>query len=233
MPICNHCGVEIEKAQAYCPLCCFPIEGETSRPDDGLDNLSMEIKDSTPSQKRWFWGLITLLALGSLAIVAAVDLAYDMSVTWSRYPLISIGYLWCAITLVLYLRKRVFLLLLSETACLGLYFWIFNLFTPLKPWFFSLFVPIYLMVFVFFEFTRLLAQKLKLTIIGILAVSMINLSLFLLALELTLNRHLYNRLFISWSLIVFACILTLTTSFLFIQKKYGIEENNLRKRFHV
>ncbi|HDQ46134.1 MAG TPA: hypothetical protein ENN17_11675 [bacterium] len=149
MPVCKHCGVEIEEDLPCCPLCRSSIHGGDPV---GEQNIRTPLPETAAHQKSWFWGLITLLGLGGGAIVSAVDLAYGMSITWSRYPLISIAYLWLTVSLFIYLRKHIYSLLLFETINLGLYLWILNSLTPITPWFFSLVIPLYILVSVFYRF---------------------------------------------------------------------------------
>ncbi len=98
MILCKHCGVELEDAAPFCPLCRHPLE---SRPGTAQTRAAEGIRDFAPpvlahsNTKRhlrsWVLELLSLLAVTGVIIVLVADLAFSGSLTWSRYPLIAIA----------------------------------------------------------------------------------------------------------------------------------------------
>ena len=61
---------------------------------------------SEASVRRWLWEVISLLALTAAGILIAIDLASGFDVTWSRYPLSAIAFLWiCATSAIAFARR--------------------------------------------------------------------------------------------------------------------------------
>jgi formate-dependent nitrite reductase membrane component NrfD len=52
-------------------------------------------------------------------------------------------------------------------------------------------------------------------------------------LEVILNRFKNNTIFISWSIVAFACILLVSGLFLYLQFRMNKKGSNLKKYFHL
>lgn len=233
MPICEHCGVEVEEGLPHCPLCGNP-SGPVSDAKEA-SRASARPADSGPPVhvERWLWEIVSLFALAGATVVFVVDFAYGMMVTWARYPLVSIGFLWLSVTSVILLRKRGFLLLLCQTAALGLLLFLLDRITPGRPWFISLALPVTLLASVLSGSTVVFVRRLRLSPLPMLAVVTVSIGLFLLGLEAALNRYLANPFLVSWSLVASGCILPLVLFLFYAQVRLKRKHSEIRKILHL
>ncbi|MBN2460666.1 MAG: hypothetical protein JXB60_03580 [Candidatus Cloacimonetes bacterium] len=231
MPICKKCGVEF-KDTTSCPLCGAAV-GESSCPEEKDEARPQPISSVASITKIWFWELFTFFVVATLIVVFTVDFAYGMKVTWSRYPLLSITFLWLTVCLIIFLTRHISQLLLCETLILGLYLWFLDMFMSVRPWFFPFALPLLLVTSLLFWGTYTFVNKINVKVTGILISCMISLGIFLVCLEIILNRFITGKIFVSWSVVAFACILPLTGFLLLFQKKMQKNGSHLKKIFHV
>ena len=233
MPLCVKCGVEIQEGEMRCPLCLAPLGGEETAVEREGHHDMPNVPDSDGREKIWRWELVTFLALGAVVIVFAIDFAYGKAVTWARYPLSSIAFVWSALSLAIRMGRRTVLLLFGEAAALGLYLWFLDGFTPGKPWFFPLALPIVTVAFFLLGATIGLVRRFKLTRAGILSAGIASAGIFMLVTEIIINRFIIRPVFVSWSLVAFACIITFIGLLGYLQGSIKKNKSHLKKFFHL
>ena len=57
--------------------------------------------------------------------------------------------------------------------------------------------------------------------------------MFVVGLELLLNRYLENRWFVSWSLVAFVCMLPLVLLLLYLRRWLRARQGEIRKLLHL
>jgi len=233
MPICKKCGVEIEEGLKFCPLCKTLFE-ENFEPFE-TENIKSEtiVPKLIRQTKSWIWELITFLSFAAFIVIFAVDFAYGTNITWSRFPLASIIFIWLTFTLLIRLKKRTYLLILIETLILLVLLWVLDLFITTKPWFFKLAFPIVLSLSFLLILTILFVRKNKLSVFGILATCITSNGFFLLFLDAILHNFKKGKPFISWSIVAFACIIPLIVFLLYFQKRLKKKGIDLQRYFHI
>lgn len=233
MPVCTNCGVELKEGTSLCPLCGSALNGSSAGMSTIKDPAYLPAKQVKNIMGRWIWDLFTFLMISGLLVVFAVDFAYGMSIGWSRIPLLAIGYTWLSVTLGWKTRKNLYCTLLFETLLLMLFLWVMNLLIPGKSWFGKFVLPFLVLTAINLEVSVLLIRKFKLRALNIVFVFFISLGVFLICLEALLNRFLHERLFVSWSMVAFACLLVLSGFIQYFKhriKKRGID---LEKFLHT
>ncbi|MBN1949119.1 MAG: hypothetical protein JW784_05205 [Candidatus Cloacimonetes bacterium] len=233
MPICTNCGVELKEGTSICPLCGSALDGSSNNTENEKDHDYLPVKPVRNNMGKWIWDLFTFLMISGFLVVFAVDFAYGWSIGWSRIPLVAIGYIWLAVTLGVKIRKSIYISLLCEIILLMLFLWALNLLIPGKPWFGKFVFPFLIFTVINLESSVLLIRKFKLRALNIVFVFFISLGVFLLCLEALLNRFLHERLFVSWSMVAFACLLVLSGFIPYFKhriKKRGID---LEKFLHT
>ena len=204
MQVCKRCGVEIEERLKSCPLCKLPL-GNNFEPIETKIIKSQSIVPKIIRQtKSWIWELVTFLSFATFIVIFAVDFAYGTKITWSRFPLASIIFVWLTFTLMIRLKKRTYLLIIVESLILLLLLRVLDLFITAKPWFFRLALPIVLCLSLISILSILFVRKNRLSIFGILATCMTNSGFFLLFLDAILHSFTKGKPFISWSIVAFA-----------------------------
>ena len=230
MPICKNCGVEIENKDAVCPLCGDSQNNNTVKPVE-KKSIEPELEKQTKSHP-WFLELLSFFSAAGAIIVVAVDFAYGANLTWSRIPLISLIFAWLFVFLLHHLIKKPYLLVILETLNFLIFIWLLDCFIPVYSWFFSLALPIILVVGILFLLVILWIRSFKLSTMLSLSVGTLAAGIFLLCLEVILNKFHHTDILISWSLVAFACILPVSGLFVYLQFRLN-KGSELKKFFHI
>jgi hypothetical protein len=236
MPICRNCGVVIEEGLERCPLCLTQLErvteqGEGTSPPPGEARSPVEI--SKPLTPLRLWEIVSLFA-GSSAVVAFVaDFVYSMTVTWARYPLVAIIFLWTAGSLLILFHKYRLLLLVTETTALLIFFLALDLLMPTEPWFLYLALPLTVLAAILIGGIAVVTRGLRHRVFALLAVILMSVGLFLLGLETALSLYFAGAFRLSWSFLVFGCIVPLVGLLFYIQYRLKVTSNEVKKIFHL
>lgn len=231
MPICKNCGVEIEAAHSFCPLCGAPIGNKAIKQEE---EVMVKPSFEKPAVLHpWFFELFSFFLLASAIIVFAVDFAYGISLTWSRIPLISIAFSWLFVFIIHKFKKRPYLLVTLGMIVFFIFLWLLDRFIPAYSWFFYLAFPIILAIGILFLLVILWVRSFNLSSLSALSVGTLAIGIFLICLEVILNRFSHNKIFISWSVVAFACILPVSGLFLYLQFRINKKGSDLKKYFHL
>jgi hypothetical protein len=193
MPICRNCGVVIDEGLERCPLCLTPLggeadQGEGTSPPPGKARPAVEA--AKPLAPLRLWEIVSLFAATSAVVVFVADFVYSMTVTWARYPLVAIIFLWTAGSLLILLRRHRLLLLLTETAALAIFFLALDLLMVTEPWFLSVALLLTVLAGTLVGGISVIARGSRHRVFAILAVILVSVGLFLLGLETVLSLHL-------------------------------------------
>jgi len=236
MPICANCGVEIEEGLKRCPLCLSLLGGERENMVEESPRARIApppAGQAGPLTLLRLWEIVSLFAAISAVVVFAADFAYSMCVTWARYPLASIVFLWAAGSLLILIRTHKLLLLTAETALSAIFLQVLDLLMPEDPWFFPLALPITVVTGALVGGVAVVARALRRRVFAILAVVLFSVGLLLVGIETVVSLHLSGALRLSWSLLVFGCAVPLVGLLFYIQYRMKITSDELRKIFHL
>jgi len=236
MPICRNCGVVIEEGVERCPLCLTPMgrvfeQGEGTSPPPGEARSAVQV--SKPLTPLRLWEIVSLFAGTSAVVVFVADFVYSMTVTWARYPLAAIIFLWAAGSLLILFRRHRPLLLVTETAALLIFFLALDLLMPTEPWFLSLALPLTVLAAILIGGIAAVTRGLRHRVFAILAMILMSVGLFLLGMETVLSLYLAGAFRLSWSLLVFGCIVPLVGLLFYIQYRLKVTSNEVKKIFHL
>jgi hypothetical protein len=234
MPICRECGVQIEDHVAACPLCLTPVGAPTRQSGSIDDQDHLIAPDSAGSHvPRVVWEIFSLVLATAAAVVAAADFALSRAVTWSVIPLLSVGFLWLTGSAVILLGKRLQLILLSVTVSLLLLLALLDHVTTGGPWFLHLAFPITVMAAALISLMVLVVRHVYISTLSVIALSLVTAGLLLVGVEATLHWFLTDRVFVSWSLLTFACIFPPMLLLFYLQHRLRRHDPEIRKRFHL
>ncbi len=110
MAYCPNCGVELSRGIDTCPLCSFDMkrisgDGSTEPPKPAASGMQ-EVLGSHGSPTT-VWEVISVAVLITASVIAGVNILDSGSLTWSMYPVFSLGFLWILLTASLVGRKNV------------------------------------------------------------------------------------------------------------------------------
>jgi len=236
MTVCRNCGVEIEEDLELCPLCRAPLRGgvaeqehDTPPPRTGRPAEGMPIRLA----RRRLWEIVSLFAAAAAVVVLVADFANGLSVTWARYPLLSVFYLWSAGSVLIFLRRRRLFLLLAETVAAAMFLLGLDVLLPGEPWFVTLALPLTLLSGALVGGVTALSRALRRRVLAVVAAGLGTAGLFVVGLEAVLNLHFAGSLRLSWSLVVFGCIMPLVGLLFYVQYRLKVTHSDMRKIFHL
>jgi hypothetical protein len=233
MNLCKHCGVEVEDDARYCPLCRNPLQPGTEGEQREAPPPPPVPKAVSRSMRRWLLEVFTLLGVTGAIVVFAADFSFGMSLTWARFPLASIAFLWLAAVLLILGWGRVWVSLVAEVAAVGLFLFVLDGLTQGSAWFFPLALPLTLLAGTILALTLAIVRVLDLSPFPTIATAMSAAAVLVVGLELLLNRYLADRWFVSWSAVAFACTLPLVLLLFYLRKRFKPMQAEMRKRLHL
>lgn len=243
MTKCDNCGVMIEDGLDECPLCGEPVSEKARRQKESERDkqnalkpgasVAPEDEDTVRSAKIWLFEMVSLVAFTAGIVIFAADFAFDFTLSWSLYPLLAIGFVYLSVAAIIGFVRTPALLLAVETAILAGFLLLLDLLIGEQAWFLELGLPIALLVAVVIGVVALVISRLHLNALQGVAVALLGAGFFVVGLEVIINRARSGELLVSWSLIAFACTLSLFFLILFINKRLRERHAEFRKIFHI
>jgi hypothetical protein len=237
MKICENCGVEIEEGEV-CPLCGSPTTDApgVERPGDPKSSetriRSSQEKKILLDAKIWAFEMVSLVAFTAAIVVFASDFAFGFQVTWSVYPLASIAFIWIFVSVAIALARVPVAAVLTETVLTAGFLLALGQMGGSTGWFVTLALPITGLVGIISAIVALIIKSLHPTLLQIVACLFLAAGFFLVGLELILALHFDAEAPVSWSLVAFACTLSLFFLILFIDRRLRERHSEFRKIFH-
>jgi hypothetical protein len=177
------------------------------------------------------------LALAGALVVFAVDFAYGTDITWSRFPLLALGYLVVVLYMPLYLPRlpggKTYPLIIGETAATGLFLSLLNRFTAGPDWFLPLALPLTLLSGVLVLAVTTVIRRFRLSALGGISTALVAAGLFTVATELVLDSYLGAPPAPSWSLITAAAVIPIILFLINFERRLRRRGSDLKKYFHV
>ncbi len=220
MAYCPRCGVEIEDRLEACPLCDTRIPEEVREhteaagdyPDDVILPSPMYRKLTGRQKKILIASVILFLGFFPIALTAGIDLARNGAVTWSYYVMVPvIGCAAIAWLFVHYGRKPVISVTAMMLIILVIQLLIGNRNNP-ADFIRSPELPYFLASFAAIELFLIFITRKHPGILQLLAFILFDAALLIGAIDLILSETL------SWSLVVFSCILPLAGYLVYLKK---------------
>lgn len=233
MSLCRRCGVEVEDDLRWCPLCRDPLQAGAAGEPRGPAPSARDPRQADRRIRRWLLEVVSLLAVTGALVVFAADFASGLSLSWARYPLASIVFLWLSTALLVLCSHRAWLGLAAEIAAVALFLLVLDWFTPGPAWFLPFALPVTLMFGGLLALTLAIVRKWRLSPFAIIAAGLFAAGVFVVGLELLLSRFFDHRWSVSWSAVVFGCLLPLVSLLLYLRKWLKQRQAELRKLLHV
>jgi hypothetical protein len=235
MRICNNCGVEIDDAER-CPLCgsqpTEAVQEEREKPEDDVSPRTAAENQVIRSAKIWAFEMISLVAFTAAIVAFASDFAFGFEITWSIYPLTSIAFVWLFAGILIALAQHPVGGVIAETLLTGGFLLALSEIIGSAGWFLTIALPITLLVGFVGAVVILVAKVFKPSVLQMVAIAFLSAGLFLVGLDLILSLHTEAEAPVSWSLVAFACTLSLFFLILFIDRRLREKHSEFKKIFH-
>lgn len=243
MTKCKNCGVMIEDGLDECPLCGEPVTEEARRQKETQQEKENALKPGTSvepenestvrSAKIWLFEMVSLVAFTAGIVIFAADFAFDFTLSWSLYPLLAIGFVYLFTAAIIGFVRSPAVLLSVETAIVAGFLLLLDLLIGQRAWFLELGLPITLLVAVMTGLVAVVVIRLRLNALQGVAVGLLGTGILVVGIEFVINRARSADLLVSWSLIAFACTLSLFFLILFINKRLRERHAEFKKIFHI
>jgi hypothetical protein len=240
MPICNNCGVELEARMKVCPLCGYDANAmikETEQSEIKQDKAQREryldYGSLTRKQRRkLFWELSGIILLSGIIVTFIIDFITNKNVTWSRYSITVCFALFVNITLISFLRRRIFLLFAGSFISTSILLILLDLYNHNIGWGTQLGIPFLFSFYVITLVLTLLVKYVKYPGFNILAYFFIAIGVLTICVEGIISKYEKNVFYLHWSIIVLTCMIPIAAILLFIhfRLKKGIE---LKRFFNI
>jgi hypothetical protein len=183
--------------------------------------------------KIWLFEVISLVSFTAAIVIFAADFAFGFDITWSVFPLASIVFVWLFISAFIALVHVPVVLVAGETILLIGFLLSISLFAGGFQWFNSLGLPIAGLSGFFTAITVLVIRLTRPAALPAIGISLLGIGFLLVGLELVLNNYLGREEPVSWSLVAFACTVSVFFLMLFINKRLKEHHSEFRRIFHI
>ncbi len=224
MPYCSKCGVEVGEEVQKCPLCNLPIQhfpedkaekiGKKKYPDrtdQQLNGKSYPDKEIEKPGKRKLtrkdkrirvWEIIGVSLLIPFLIVTFTNLIINTTITWAKFPMISLMLVWLLCTFPLVFPKRPVIMILGIALSLLGFLVLVDYFSDgTINWFITLALPIIPLVLVLSIGVVIPSIYVKKKGMNIAAFILFAVGLLNLGLDLIISSS-HNHITVTWSLFV-------------------------------
>jgi len=241
MNVCNYCGVELDAEMNYCPLCGHKSNTPvvTGR-KDANNKVPKETKTEAfnfeeltqRQQRKLVWELAAFVLVSCAIVTLIIDLLISRQITWSKYTLTIGLVLLIDISLIIFMQKRIFLLLSGCFISTSLLLFLLDLYNQNLVRGLKLGIPIIFFIFLVVFFLLILIRKSKQKGINIIAYSLIAAGIICMCIEGIIILQTHNVLKFQWSMIVLVSVLPVSAILLYIH--YRLKRvTNLSKFFHI
>jgi hypothetical protein len=242
MICCKNCGVELEENMNFCPLCGEQVTDGTVENTEYLhfQKTKQEVRLLSDfsalnqiQRQRLFWELSGIVLISGMLVTVIIDLMMNNGITWSKYSLSICLVLFINITLIVFLQKKILLLLIGSLLSISILLLLFDIFNKNTGWAQNLGIPIifsfYFVVFVLIRLVRSSKQR----GINLIAYFLIASGIFSLCIEGVISLQLKNKLDMHWSVIVLASVLPVSAILLYIHYRLKKGTSGLNRFFHI
>ncbi|MFW6288407.1 MAG: DUF6320 domain-containing protein [Spirochaetota bacterium] len=240
---CDNCGVRVEEGLDECPLCGEPVTEQRRQEREAAierENILLpgaevppEDEETVRSAKIWMFEMVSLVAFTAGIIIFAADFASGFELDWSLYPLLGIGFVYLFTSALIGFARTPGILLIVQTAIVAGFLLLLDLLIADGGWFISLALPITVLVAVLTGASSIAISRLGLNALQGVAVVFLASGFGTVGLELIINLARDSETLVGWSLIAFACTLSVFVLVLFINKRLKERHSEFRKIFHL
>lgn len=234
MSYCVNCGVELDATARSCPLCQTPVLNPRAPVDTELPPpFPSRRAEVQPVSKKELALLLTVLLASVSVCCGILNLFFLHSGRpWSLYVIGAAVMFWIWLVPPLLLRRMPLWLRLGFDACaVGVYVYLISIDLHGHTWFFGLALPIILTgaaivmgLGVFLSRGRSILSSVTLIIAGV--------GLFLMGIELFVDRWLTGSYDPGWSIIVATVCIALIVPLLIVRHR-PVLRDEVRRRFHM
>ncbi len=241
MRTCSNCGVQLEDNMNFCPLCGEP---NIDKITDNIEYIKLrkqkqEEKTMTSFQKlsgkqkrKLFWKISGILLISGILVTPIIDLLDGNSLSWSVYSMSICAVLFINITLFTFWYRKIILSFVGSFISTALLLMLLDIFNNNIGWGVKFGVPLLLFAYLIVFGLVMIIRKAKEKELNLITYSLIAAGLISICVEGMISLYNNGTLKLHWSLIVFFCVLPVSSILLYIQ--YRLKKGtDLKRFFHI
>ena len=234
MSYCVNCGVELDPTARACPLCQTPVQNPRQPVDTELPPpFPTHREEVQPVSKKELALLLTIL-MASVSVCCGVLNLFILHSgrPWSLYVVGAAVMLWIWLVPPLLIRGMpLWLRLFLDVCAVGVYVYLISIDLHGLDWFLGLAAPIILTGGAIVVGLGLILSRGR-SIITSVTLIIGSVGLFLVFVELFVDRWLYHAYDPGWSLVVAAVCVALVVPLVIIRRRPALRDE-VRRRFHM
>lgn len=233
MSYCVNCGVELDAAHTSCPLCNTPVLNPKQLALTQAVPPFPKEKGQVEVVKRKDLAILLSVALLSTATTCGLlNLFIYTASLWSFAVIGACIVLWVfMVPLVIYTKLSIYASLLLDGIVVSVYLYMLTWITDGDGWFFHIALPITALVTLLAECMAFLLRRFRASFLFTSTISIVEIAILCIAIELTLTRYLYGAFSVSWSAIILTICSIITVTLVTILSKKRLR-NAVRRRLH-
>ena len=234
MSYCVNCGVELDKTAVACPLC----HAIVANPFEPVDILSpkpfpTQRGEVLPPSRRELALLLTAMFFSVGICCGLLNIFLQSERVWSLYVIGAMVMLWIWLVPPLLMRgMHLCLRLLLDVAAIGIYVFLISVDLDGRDWFLHLALPITLLGGAVMLFLGLMLQGGKRSILSSVTLIIGSIGVFMVGVELFIDRYVLGRWQPSWSIVILAISVALIIPLVIVRRVPSLREE-VRRRFHM
>ncbi len=235
MPYCFKCGVEVNNGVGNCPLCKMDlpiIEDEVVIEPryPAQENVFREIKKR---RRNVFFAIYSMIIIAIAFNLALIDRRTNGILEWSQYPTIYLlGSIFYVFAILQFSKnEKINFSLIGLTTIVLLY--LTDMFNGEIDWFLKLGVPISVISTIVLYFLFKILTRKKLLPYKVMEIIVLT-AIFLIILELIIDKYLFDKIYLGWSIQAFVCFLPLMTILIFMPRRlYEKIDKYVERKIHL
>jgi hypothetical protein len=232
MPLCPKCGVELAEGIEHCPLCGTPLSPDAARPRESIFDPNDREKFTDEERRTIAWEVLSVSIGIGAAVVLLVNLFLEGRLTWSRYPIASMAFIWLLLTSPLKLKKHPILAAALAGVSVLAFLLALNLIQGQLNWAPAVAIPIAVVAELSAAAAVFATSRVKRKGVNVIAFGLLAATALCIGIESTLGQYLYGRILLHWSAVV-ATALVPVAGFLFYLHHRVTKKANLRRLFRL
>ncbi len=234
MSYCVHCGVELDSTASFCPLCHTPVL-DPGQPVDTVSPPPFPTRrGEVPPVSKWELALLLSAMLASVAVCCGIlNFFFVPQRTWSLYISGACLMLWLWFVPPLLLRGMPMLVrLLVDVLAVAVYVLLIAVDLDGMDWYVPLALPIILWGGACVFFLGALLGGGRRSILTSVTLVIGTIGVFLVGLEIFIDRVVLGRWEPGWSLVVLTVCVALIIPLVVVRRVPSLREE-VRRRFHM
>lgn len=239
MTYCNNCGVVLENNMQVCPLCGqavsdshAPLSGNTHGRPGTPAAASPPGEKLTSGQKKFVWGIISMILLSSVAAALLINLIINKTISWAEYPVAVCLIIFSYVSAFVFWSQQAIIQISGGFITAAALLLLLDAFTGGLQWSWPVAIPILFLASVVTGVLLIIIRHTASRGVNLIAYTFIGSALLCTGIEAILSLYRYQQIELKWSIIVCLCVSLVSTVLLFMHYRLR-KGRSLEKTFHL